>query len=141
MTFSSVRIKTGEKEPIVVLIVDQNGDPLTGLSNIEIKVRRGSDGFYLDWSDNVFKASPTQLLEALEEISATFSPGEYQLNTPTHVDGLDTSTFVQLVDEEQYFVTCVQDGADTASNVPQIGEIKVGGFVDDIVEDRYPVIF
>jgi hypothetical protein len=141
MTFSSVRIKTGEKEPIVVLIVDQYGDPLTGLSDIKIKVRRGSDGFYLDWSDNTFKAVPTQLLVALEEISATYSPGEYQLNTVTHVDGLDTSTFPHLVPEEQYFVTAVQDGATTAVNVPQIGEIKVGGFVDDIVEDRYPVIF
>lgn len=141
MTFSSVRIKTGEKEPIVVLIVDKNGDPLTGLTNAKIKVRRGSDGFYLDWSDNTFRASPTQLLEALEEISSVYSPGEYQLNTPTHVDGFDTSTFVQLVDEEQYFITAIQDGADTASNVPQIGEIKAGGFVDDIVEDRYPVIF
>lgn len=141
MTFSSVRIKTGEKEPIVVLIVDQDGNPLTGLTDIKIRVRRGSDGFYLDWSDNTFKATPAQLLVALEQISAVLSPGEYQLNTVIHVDGFDTSTFVQLVDEEQYFVTAVQDGADTASNVPQIGEIKVGGFVDDIVEDRYPVIF
>lgn len=141
MTFSSVRIKTGAKEPIVVLIVDQNGDELTGLVDIKIKIRRGSDGFYLDWSDNNFKAFPTQLLEALAEVSSVLSPGEYYLNTATHVEGFDTSTFVQLVDEEQYFVTAVQDGGSSAANVPQMGEIKVGGFVDDIVEDRYPVIF
>lgn len=141
MTLASVRIKKGEKEPIVVLIVDKDGNELTGLTNIKIKIRRASDGFYLDWSDNTFKASPTQLLEALSEISATFSPGEYHLSTVTHVDGFDTSTITQVLDEESYFFTSVQDGGSNAANALQIGEIKVGGFVDAIVEDRYPVIF
>jgi len=135
------RIQTGETEPIVVLILDASGDPLTGLTDIKIRVRRASDGFYLDWSDNTFKATPVQLLQQLEEISATYSPGEYHLDTLTHVGGFDTSTVVQTVDEEVYFFTSVQDGGTDASNPIQVGEIKVGGFVDDIVEDRYPVIF
>lgn len=138
---TTVRIRKGEKEPIVVLIVDGDGNELTGLSDVKVKVRRASDGFYMDWSDNTFKASPTQLLQSLSEISATFSPGEYHLSTGTHVDGFDTGTFVQLLDEESYFFTSVQDGGTTAANALQIGEIKVGGFVDDIYEDRYPVIF
>lgn len=141
MTFSTVRIQQGAKEPIVVMIVDSDNNPITGLTDIKIKVRRGSDSLYLDWSDNTFKASPVQLLVVLLEVSATFSPGEYYLNTATHVDGFDTSTFPQLVDEEQYFITAVQDGGSNVANVPQIGELKVGGYVDDIVEDRYPVIF
>lgn len=123
------------------MILDVNGKPLPGLTDIKIKVRRASDGLYLDWSDNTFKAAPIQLLQQLEEVSATYSPGEYCLNTLTHVGGFDTSTVVQTVDEEVYFFTSVQDGGTTASNPTQIGEIKVGGFVDDIVEDRYPVIF
>jgi len=81
------------------------------------------------------------LLQALDEISATFSPGEYHLSTVTHIDGFDTSTFAGALPEEVYFFTAVQDGGSTAANVPQIGEIKVGGYVDNVVEDRLPVIF
>jgi len=137
----SARIKTGEKEPIIVMVVDSVDQPMTGLTNVKIKVRRTSDNFYLDWSDNEFKASPTQLLQELDEVSSALSPGEYYLNTPTHVDGFDTSTLGPTQPIESYVVTAVMDGGGDAANMPQIGEIKMGGFVDDVVEDRYPVIF
>jgi len=53
----TVQIQSGAKEPIVVMVVDNNGDPIAGLIDIKLKVRRNSDGFYLDWSDNIFKAT------------------------------------------------------------------------------------
>lgn len=137
----TVQIQSGAKEPIVVMVVDNNGDPITGLIDIKLKVRRNSDGFYLDWFDNTFKATVTQLLQALGEVSAIFSPGEYHLSTVIHVDGFDTSTFTGALPEEVYFFTAIQDGGSAAANVPQIGEIKVGGYVDNVVEDRLPVIF
>lgn len=137
-----VRIQTGQTEPIVALIIDVNGDELTGKTDIKIRIRRVSDGFYFDWSDDTFKAggSVSQLLEVLSEVSATLSPGEYHLDTASHVDGFDTSQIVNAADDDVYFVTAIQDGGTDAANVPMIGEIKVGSFVDDIVEDRYPVM-
>ena len=137
----TVQIQSGAKEPIVVMVVDDNSDLIIGLTDIKLKVRRNSDGFYLDWLDNTFKPVVTQLLQSLEEVSPAFSPGEYRLNTVDHVDGFDTSTFVGALPEEVYFFTAIQDGGLNASNVPQIGEIKVGGYVDNVVEDRLPVIF
>ena len=136
------RIQTGQKEPIVALIVDANGDELIGKTNIKIKVRRLSDGFYFDWSDDTFRAggSVIQFLQALSEVSGVYSPGEYQLNTVNHVDGFDTSQITNAADDDVYYITAIQDVGSDAANVPLIGEIKVGSYVDDIVEDRYPVI-
>lgn len=138
-----VRIQTGQKEPIVALIVDANGDELTGKTDIKIKVRRLSDGYYFDWSDDTFKAgaSVSQMLQALIEVSAAYSPGEYQLNKAGHSGGFDTSTITNANDDDVYYVTAIQDSGTDAANVPLIGEIKVGSFVDDIVEDRYPVLW
>jgi hypothetical protein len=137
------RIQTGQKEPLVALIVDANGDELTGKSDIKVKIRRLSDGYYFDWSDNTFKsgATVTQLLQALLEVNTTYSPGEYYLNTVDHSGGFDTSKIVNANDDDVYFVTAIQDGGTDAANVPLIGEIKVGSYVDDIVEDRYPVVW
>lgn len=142
MTFS-VRIQSGQKEPIVVMVIDENGDELTGKTDIKIKVRRLSDGYYYDWSDDTFKAagSVTTMLQSLQEISATFSPGEYQLNKAGHVNGFDTTTITNPTGDDTYYFTAQQDGGTDASNLPMIGELKVGDYVDDIVEDRSPVIF
>lgn len=136
------RIQTGQTEQIVALIVDANGDELVAKSDIKIRIRRLSDGYYFDWDDNTFKvgASVTQLLEALDPVDNTFSPGEYQLETADHPNGFDTSKITNAADDDVYYVTAVQDGGTDAANVPLIGEIKVGSYVDDIVEDRYPVI-
>lgn len=136
------RIQTGQKEPIAVLVVDASGDELVGKTDIKIKIRRLSDGFYFDWSDNEFKVggSVAQLLQALIEVSSMYSPGEYQLDTVDHVDGFDTSKIVNANDNDVYYVTAVQDGGSDAANAPFIGEILVGSYVDNIVEDRYPVM-
>lgn len=142
MTFS-VRIQSGKKEPIVVLVLDQNGQELTGKTNIKIKIRRLSDGYFFDWSDNTFKAAAAvvALLQMLQEVSSLYSPGEYQLNKPGHVNGFDTQTIVNPNSDDTYYVTGVEDGGSDASNMPMIGELKVGDYVDDITEDRLPVVW
>lgn len=146
-TYSSVQIPTGSNEPVVVLVVDANGDPLTGKSDIKIQIRRRSNGEYFDWSDSTFKAYAlvTSPLLTLVEVSAVASPGEYELDSPGlgHDKGFDTSNIVNPLADDHYFVTAIQDGGSAdAANMPQIGEIRVGGIADSIeVESRHPVVF
>jgi len=135
-------IQTGDKEPILVLVFDEMNDPLTDKTDIKLKVRRRSDGKYLDWDDNTFKfpASVIELLSPLEEISKTYSPGEYWLNRTGHERGFDTSSLIDPNPNDVYFFTAVQDGGDDAWNLPQTGQIRVGGALDE-VNDKTPVIF
>lgn len=128
-----VHIQTGAKEPIEVMAIDDDRARLVGLTNLKVKLRRVSDGFYFDWATNRFRTSPTQLYETLVPIDATNSPGEYKLSNGTHIDGFDTTEINNPVDNDVYRVAAVQDGVpQNAINFPQIGEIKVGGWVDYI---------
>lgn len=140
----TIEIENGDKEPIVVFIVDSNGDPLTGKTNLKIKIRRISDHLYFDWNDDTFKDGTlvSTLTWPLTEISAIYSPGEYHLSKPGHIDGFDTSTITNANSVDNYYVTAIQDGGVDAANIPMFGEIRVvvdSGSVS--VEDRYPVIF
>jgi hypothetical protein len=139
----SSRIQTGDTEPIVVLIVDSVGAPLAGLTDIVVRIRRISDGFYYDWSDDTFKTFGSVVTQdqAMSEVSAGASPGEYQLSTVGHVGGFNTSTISNPSPNDTYIVTARQDTGITAANVPLIGEIKVGDFVDDIVPEQTPVVW
>jgi hypothetical protein len=121
------RILTNATEPIAVTVLDANGDPITGLTNVKVRIRRQSDGFYLDWSDDTFKAggAVTTLLQPLTEVS-TFDPGDYHLS-----GGWDTSAITNSADDDVYFLTAVQDGApQNADNLPAKGEVAVGNWVD-----------
>lgn len=62
------------------LIVDGAGQFVTGgAADTEVKVRRGSDGFMLDWDDLVFKATGwTELAPTLQETDAVNAPGLYR---------------------------------------------------------------
>lgn len=129
----SVRVQTGGKEPIEVLALDSFRQPITGLSNLKIRVRRLSDDYLLDWDDQTFKTpgSVVQVLLPLVEVHATGSPGYYHLNTPPHTRGLDTAQIVNPTDDDTYIVTALQDGApQNAANMPMNGEVKVGQYVD-----------
>jgi hypothetical protein len=139
---STVRIQTGQKEPVLTIVLDSSGDLLINKTDIKLRIRRLSDGYYLDWSDNIFKtgASVVDMLVALEEISATYSPGEYRLNTTEHVKGFDPSSISNVVDNDVYFLISIQDGGTDASNMPQTGSIKVGDYVDNIQLDNTPMI-
>lgn len=126
-----VRIQTGATEPIEVLIVNALREPIVDLTNVKVKVRRISDGLLFDWTDNSFKASPGQLLQALVQINKVSFPGEYRLDSSPHVKGFNTSAITNPNVDDTYRVTVVQDGSpQNAANVPQIGEIKEGDFID-----------
>lgn len=130
---NTVRIKTGATEPIEIMVVNALGAPLTGLTNVKVKVRRVSNANFFDWSDNTFKPGPScsQLLQPLQEINATYGSGEYRLNSTPHVKGFNTAAITNAYANDVYRITVVQDGSpSSAANVPQIGEIKVGEWVD-----------
>jgi len=138
-------IQTGDTEPIVVLVLDSTGVPLTDNANIKVKVRRRSDGKYLDWDDNSFKypASVIELLVDMEEVSKDYSPGEYRLNQPAkgHSRGFNTSSIVSPVADDVYFFTAVEDNVMAESvNMPQVGQLRTGGALDEVI-DKTPVIF
>jgi hypothetical protein len=126
-----VRVETDSIEPIMTFALDSTGDPITGLTNVAIRIRRQSDNYYFDWSDDTFKAgaSVVTLLQALSEVDAVRSPGVYELT-----GGWDLSDIVNPVVDDTYFVTAIQDGSpQSATNFPASGEIKEGQWVDDLV--------
>jgi len=127
-----VRIQSGQKEPVEVIIVDSSSVRLTGLTDIKLQIRRISDGFLFDWSDDTFKASPVTKLQVMSEISAANSPGEYKLDKAGHVDGFDMATITNKVADDVYRLTLIQDPVASADNVPQTGEIKEGDFIDNL---------
>ena len=131
-------IQTGQTEPVIILVTDVNGDPLPGKSDIVLRMRRVSDGYYLDWSDSFFKVESSVVTPqtAMAETEPNLSPGQYHLTS-----GFNSSFYNNVTADDTYVLTAYQSTGTDAANVPQIGEIKVGSFVDDIVEDRYPVIF
>jgi hypothetical protein len=128
-----VRIQTGATEPIEVIAVDALNQRLVGLTDLKVQVRRVSNDWLLDWADSTFRASPVQPLQVLQPIDPTLAPGEYRLNSAPHIRGLNTDELNGTIDDETYRITVIQDAAiQTAANFPQIGEIKVGDWVDYI---------
>ena len=124
----TVRIQTGATEPVEVLVVDALRNPLVGLTNVKVKIRRLSDNLFFDWSSNAFSATPATLLKALVPVDASSFPGEYRLDSSPHVKGFNTSAITNPTSDETYRVTVVQDGSpQSAANVPQIGEEKRDG--------------
>jgi hypothetical protein len=136
---SVIGIQSGQVEPVIVLAIDENSQFVTGKTDLKLRVRRCSDGFFLDWFDNTFKipSSVSQMWIVMTEFSSTYSPGEYILNTPPHTNGFDTSLITNPIPRDVYFVLVVQDGSG-AANFPQYAELRVGSFV---TSDNSPVMF
>lgn len=113
------RIKNGDTEKIVAIMVDASGNTLTGLSNVFLKIRRLSDDKYIDFDDNTFKSSGWgSVTKVMTEVDSTNSPGEYGYS-------FSTSGF----SDDIYILTATSA---SAANSPQKGELKVGDYVDDI---------
>lgn len=76
---SNLHITLGDTSvPLSLVFNEQGTGGKTGLSPT-VAVRRVSDGFYLDFDDDAFKSSGwTTRQQALAEVDATNSPGEYQ---------------------------------------------------------------
>ncbi len=128
-------VQTGAKEPIVALVLDQFGKPLIMSGAIKARVWRVSDGEYLDWFDMTFKPFNvvSRPLMALSEIDRVASPGEYRLD-------LDTGAIVNPTLNDIYEVTVVNDSEEDSGNLPQVGEIRVGGWVDKVGEN-YSIVY
>lgn len=123
---NGVRIQTGATEPIQATILSGSLAPLTGKTDILLDVQRASDGYWLDWNDMTFKSSGwTTRQIAMTEVSATYAPGEYRHD-------LNTGSITNPAADDTYTARVTQSPGTDAKNVPQVGEIKVGQYVDDI---------
>ena len=128
------QIEVGDVEPIVV------NTNRTG-QTVEIRICRHSDGFFLDWSDDIFKVvgSVVTLDQVLVAKDAVNAPGLYQLASVSHPNGLNTSIIDlpgglnMAVDDDLIVIVNVTAGPSFAStNVPP-GEIKLKCLVDGCV--------
>lgn len=123
-------IQTGVLEPITVFIVNALGDPLAGLTDIVVRVRRRSDGRFLDWDSypaTSFEAAPVAIdSPILTEVDAANAPGLYEL-----AGGLDTSQIGNLVADDHYLVYPVQTIGSSAK-LPAPEEFRVGHWADKI---------
>jgi len=120
-------VLTGATEPIQVYAVNAVGNPLTGLTDLYVRVRRFSDGFYLDWNDMTFKSSGwTTLNKLLTELDATNAPGLYSVT-----GGLNTGSITNPATDDTYTVISLQTPGVTA-RLPSPAEIKMGRWVDQM---------
>ena len=112
-------IQNGQTERILITALDENGDFITGLSDVLVEIQRTSDNYYLDFNDNTFKASGwTTRQETMTELYYSYSPGSYYYD-------FDTTGF----SDDEYFIRVTSA---TAENSPYEGYLKVGGYVDNI---------
>lgn len=124
------RIQTGDTEPITLDVRDAAGSPHTGATDIGVRIRRLSDGEYLDWDDSTFKAFGwTELDRTTVEQDAALAPGFYEV-----AGGFDTQALTNAVLDDTYTVLPVKGAAaDTAAAVmPAPAELKVGQWVDAV---------
>lgn len=122
---TTVRVQTGTVEPVEVYATDRSGDPITGKTDLFVRVRRQSDGLYLDFDDDTFKASGwTERDRSLTEIDATLAPGLYELP-----GGIDTGAFTNATDDDNLVIISLQTPG-TDAVLPAPGEMKVGQYVD-----------
>lgn len=124
---STTRIQTGDTEPIALFAVNAAGNPLTGLTDLYVRVRRVSDGFFLDWTGPTFKNSGwTTLNKAAAEVSAANAPGLYEV-----AGGLNTGAITNVTANDDYQVIPVQTPGTTA-RLPGPGVIGVGKWTDNL---------
>lgn len=121
----STRIQTGATEPIEVYAVSAAGVPLTGLTDLYVRIRRASDGFFLDWTGMTFKNSGwTTLSQVLTQLSATNAPGLYGVT-----GGLNTGSITNPTANDTYTVYPLQTpGVNARLGAPS--QIEVGAWAD-----------
>lgn len=81
-------------------VVDQQGQMITGRTDIEMAITRLSDDFVLDWNDLTFKAtgSVTTRRINMPELDATTNPGIYEY-------AVDLSTITNETNNDNYVVS------------------------------------
>ena len=133
---SSVRIISGTTEPITAYILSRdNGLPLSGALDLEVLLRRLSDGFFFDWNDNTFREanSVTDIDCALSETNATYTPGWYTLSTGSHTEGFNTSIISNPTNNDTYMLYFTEtSGSDFV--IPTPVEIKIDQWPANILD-------
>jgi hypothetical protein len=125
-------IATGVTEPIYVYATDNTQAPLTGLTDLKLRIRRDSDGFFLDWADDTFKSAGWSTRDVvLSEINATLDPGNYQVP-----GGWDTSAITNIVADDVYTLISLQDPG-TDAELPGPSQLKIGHESDQTAETWY----
>jgi hypothetical protein len=114
------RFQNGVSIPLfTAVLVNSAGVAQTGLVNVTVRVRRDSDGFWLDWFDSVFKAAAWTTLDGpMAEVDATRAAGVYRVPFPT----------AGYADDKYY----ARMTSPSAFNVPQEAGAIVGEYVDFI---------
>lgn len=124
---SSTRIQTGESEPIQLFIIDRVGNPLLGLTDIYVRLRRDSDGKYLDWADYTFKSAAwTTLNQITTEVDSVNAKGIYEVTGE-----VDTGLFTNPIADDAYMVIPLQTPG-TNAVLPSPEKFLVGDYVDNI---------
>lgn len=119
----TVRVQHGATERIYATMLNASGATVTGLTNVLLEVRRKSDGKYFDFDDNTFKTSGwTTRQGVMTELDGTNSAGVYYYD-------FNTTQHSTVYGEETYFMRVTSS---SAANDPLEGELKVGGYVDQI---------
>lgn len=106
-------IQTGDTEKIESLFVDELEQPIVSANPI-LSIRRQSDNKYYDGVS--FTSVFSKL--TMDEIDSVNQPGQYQFTFNT-----------QGFNQNTYEMTSILTGS---MNQPQIGELVVGGFVDNL---------
>jgi hypothetical protein len=126
-------VENGKIEPIAVF---------TGRTGqtVEIRICRQSDGFFLDWSDDTFKAvgGVVTLDETLTAKDATNAPGIYELATVGHPTGLDTSLLglSKAVDHPLLVIANVTAGPAFATTKIDPSTLKIICLIDACVDRK-----
>ena len=114
------RYQNGASIPVYTsVLVNATGAALTGLVDVTVRIRRDTDGFWLDWADSTFKAAGWTTLDgAMTEVDATRAAGVYRRTFPT-AGYPDDSYYLRM-------------SSPSASNSPQEAAAVVGDYVDNI---------
>jgi hypothetical protein len=113
---------------IIIGLFDETGAPITGLASTTlVKVRRCTDGYFLDWNDGTFKNTAwTTIAAAANEISATNMPGYYNRTpaTATWSDGWYSVSYTatmtdgrQLAEVEDVMIIAGKESDEVIANV------------------------
>lgn len=120
--------QTNSVEPIQVFAVSTaTGLPLTGATDLFVRIRRVSDGFYFNWSDSTFKSSGwTTLNQILTEQDATNAAGLYAVT-----GGFDLSAVTNKAASDTYTVIPLQTPG-TSAILPTPDDFREGQVLESI---------
>ena len=121
---SSVRVLSQSTVYLQWYATDSSGDAVTGKSDLEIAIRRRSDGFWFDFDgglDFVVSGSVTTRQQVLTEVDATNAPGLYSYT-------LDLSTITNATVNDEYEIIYRQNGG---------SDVKIPG-PDELLIDQWP---